>query len=514
MPKQLITAMICTLLCITPAIAQRAFAANARPAAHAIDGVGIWSHASGNNAHNAVPHSRPISLAAPVWTNSSYLSVPQSGVVADSFCVYAICADPASPTQHAAVTYNRFTGDIEWAQSVPAPIFDSWSTPTIDPINQSLIVASGSALTALDTDSGDLLWSTDIGGIIVNASPTLSNDLGSADRVFITNYSFGGGSAAKLTCINTDLFDADTNPYQPGEIVWQTPINGDSSGNTPAYSKGVVYVGAASTGSGSRGKILAFDATSTTPPSPLWSFTNTINAGFFGGVCIARGHLYASSYSFTGLQTSANTVKLDKRTGELVWSVPSNRTDATPIVLPNGLVVVSAGVPTAQDDVFPFFGTLPSIELIEDLDDHAQLLWDSALSTHDDLNSNGFWDSGEPFMSIGGWTHLPIALTIEGTPHLLVSTQPESTITTYINHSTDLRLIDLSLDPTDPAFVVEHYEGSGDSPAYVSGWVYSAGSTGISAFSPTARIKRTQSLVDRYTNGTITLKQLLERLPR
>lgn len=513
MIKQLPTILTLALTC-SISHAQRAFDASSTRAPHPTDGHGLWTHAAGNAKRNAIPGTnRMPSLAQAAWENTDFTPVPQSGLVADGRHVYAIASDAGNAA--VAVALDRETGIEAWSAPIAPPILDSWSTPAIDLEHATLIVATGATIVALNTTNGAEIWSQTLPTTIVNASPVVTDDLGERDRVLISTYSFGFGEPAQLVCINTDAYDAQRNPFLPGEIVWSKALSADSSGNTPAYQNGRIYLATASDGSTQRGTVRCYDITGdTVPTSPLWSFTNTINAGFFGGVSIAQGHIYASSYTFTGLQTSANTVKLDKNTGDLVWSVPTNRTDATPIVLPGGDVVVSSGVATGAFDFLPFFGSLPSVQYIEDHGPSASLLWDSALATHDDLNSNGVWDFGEPYLSIGGWTHQPVALSINAIPHLIVGTLPESQPGVNINHNTDLRMIDLTRSPTDPGFIADHAPGTGNTPAMASGWIFTSGETGIRAYEPPAPMMTVRVLVDRYTRGEISLDQLLELLPR
>ena len=489
---------------------------------HPIDDSQVWSHLGGNTRHQsrAYPSSNLPPLNAPIWiaagdAQNTYIPIAQSGIVVDRKRVYTIATNPAEPGANFAIAYNQTTGSFLWATPIPPAILDSWSTPTIDIQHNQLIIATSQNLIALDAGTGEQNWSTDIGGIIVNASPTVTSDLGDSDRAFITNYSFGGGTPSKLTCINTDPFHPTNNPYQPGEIVWQTPLKGDSSGNTPAYASEMVFVATASSPGSQAGQIHAFDATATSAPSPSWTFTNTINAGFFSGVTIARGHVFASSYAFSGLQYSANTVKLNKLTGQLVWSIPTNRTDAMPIVLSNGDVVVSGGVAVGAFDFLPFFGSLPSIQYIDDTGASATLLWDSALETLDDTNNNGVWDFGESFLSIGGWTHQPITLRFENTDLLLVGTFPETAPGVLFGHNTDLQLVDLSKHPTDPDFIVDQFAGTGSTPAMLNGWIYAPGATGIHAFAPpTPPVVFAQELIRRYTDGRLTLEQLIDELAK
>ena len=513
---QLITlAIVTTQVCAQSVPTNRTTGA----ASQAFENRLTWTHFAGGSKHqsHALIPDTLAPLTMPAWIASgdgstTYIPRPQSGIVVDEDRIFALATDPSVPGSAFAVSYDRLSGSFNWATIIPPAILDSWSTPAIDIQHQQLIVASGGLITAIDTLTGTINWSTNIGGIVVNASPIVTDDLGHRDRAFITNYSFGGSSDAKLTCINTDPFNPSFNPYQPGEIVWQASLMGDSSGNTPAYSSGMVYVSSASSPGSLAGQVHAFDARSLTLPTPTWTYTNTLNTGFFSGVSLDRGHLYASSYSFTGLQHSANTVKINRHTGAQVWSVETNRTDATPIVLPNGDVIISSGIATGAFDFLPFYGSLPSIQYISDEGNTASTLWDSALSTHDDTNSNGFWEFGEPFLSIGGWTHQPIALSINSIPMLLVGTLAQTTPGTQFDHNTDLRLIDLTKLPTDPGFIVDQFNGAGSTPAIAGDWIYSAGQTGIHAFAPPA--PSPNELVQRFTRGQLTINQLLNQLRR
>lgn len=494
--------------------AQVAFEHTPSDAPTPIDGNGIWTHFAGNAKRNAVPSVAMMpALGMPAWENTDHVPVAQTGLVVDEQRVMALTRTESNA--YFAVALDRETGEELWVTPISPPIFDSWSSPALDTEHGTLILATGNAVVAIDTATGDQVWLNTLNTTIVNASPVVTDDLGDRDRVLITNYSFGGLGNAQLICINTDPFDADTNPYQPGDLVWSKTLSADTSGNTPAYQNGRAYLATASNGSGSRGTIQCYDITGDiAPASPIWTFTNTINAGFFGGVSIAQAHLYASSYSFSGLQTSANTVKLNKNTGALVWSVPTNRTDATPIVLPNGDVIVSAGVAQGESINLPFFGSIPSVSYIDDAGSTATLAWDSFLETHDDANSSGFWDFGESYLSIGGWTHQPIAITVNSIPHLLVGTLPLNSPVSYIGNNTDLRLIDLTKSPTDAGFIVDHAAGTGNTPAFASGWIYSGSDSGIRAYAPVPSMLVVRHLVDRYTRGELTLSELLERLPR
>ncbi len=440
-----------------------------------------WSQLGGSSSHSSIPFTQAELLDDPSWTSigdeSIELSfVPQAGVVADEVHVYAIGLDQSFARHLAA--FDQESGDLIWSSEISFAILDSWSSPSIDPNNHSVIVASGFTIAAYDRFTGDELWCTPTSLPIVNASPCVTDDLDGTNRVFITDYSFGAGSTGSLICINLNP-STPTNPYEPGEVVWTASLPGDCSGNTPAYHEGIVYVATADNGSGGAGHILAFDATSTTTPSPIWDTPNPEPLGFFGGVTYHNGSIYASSYNFQGGQRSANTIKLNASTGALQWTVPTVRTNATPIILDNNRIIVSGGVPTSPSTIFT--GSLPAIELIQDLGNSASVLWDTFEATHQDLNKSGSWDQGEPYLSIGGWGHHPIAMIASGNPRLIAGTMSPPTAFDPFTHAESLHTIDLSKHPTDPAFIISTQSFTGTSPALFNSRVFSTSNQGLSA---------------------------------
>jgi len=391
----------------------------------------------------------------------------------------------ARPTgADSVIAISRLDGSFVWEAPIPVALLDSWSAPGIDVPTGTVVVGSGSTLIGLDLGTGLPLWSTDLGRIIVNASPTIVDDRPGETRVFITDYSFASSVGGRLFCVNLSPFDAERNPFKPGEIVWSAELGGETSGNTPAYVDGRVYVSTASGGTlWDQGTILAFDADTTLTPAPLWRYELNNPSGFFGGVGVKGDGVYASSYSFTGGQFSARTVRVDRHSGAGVWSVPTNRTDTVPVPIDGGLVLVSGGVPFSPQ--FPSFGSVPSLQLIAELPwGDAAVLWDSALETLHDTNGNGRWDPGEEFLSLGGWTIQPAVLMGAGTAHAYVGVSPDpgGSSDGFFGASPAMAMVDLSKLPGEPGFVVEWHHGSGASPAISGAELYSIGFDGVFAF--------------------------------
>jgi outer membrane protein assembly factor BamB len=407
----------------------------------------------------------PASLGSPRWSvthagGQPITFVGPAGAVTDGMRIYAHGRIGA---QAYCFALAQETGAVVWAAPLPPPHLDSWSTPAVDLARGAVLATGGRFVTALDLHTGQQRWQTELARNIVNASPLIVDPLG---RAFITDFD-GFGSSASLYCINL-LPLAPGNPWEPGQIIWSAPIGG-SSGNTPAYDGGRIFV--ASTGSGSAGQVFAFDAAAPASPAPLWIFTNPHTTGFFGGVSVHAGAVYAASYATFGGLFSANMVKLDAATGSLLWSTPSNRTDTTPIPLPDGRIALSTGIHG--------FGTAPSLQLFQDNTTSASLLWDSALSTWDDLNSNGVLDPGE-YLPLGWWTLQPVFWTSPEGPRLWIGTVGPGAPS--FGAATDLYLLDLSKTPADPGFILDHDEGCGSTPAIEGQMLFTVGAGILRAY--------------------------------
>lgn len=429
--------------------------------------------------------------AATDETGSPIAFIPQAGLASANASfgnfVFAVgrVSRPGGPmNQSRLFAFVRSTGACAWSAPLASIGLDSISSPAVDHQRGTVIIASAAQLQAFDAVAGTHAWTTDLARPVVNACPAIMPEGMGRDRLFITDFD-GYGDSASLYCINIDPYDTVNNPFLPGEVVWQTPIGG-SSGNSPAYlprslgGVGLVYVASVGAFGEQPGRVWAFDAEAVTPPEPTWVFENIIPAGFFGGVGLVRPEapgrpprVLAASYVFSGGLNAANLVKLDGVTGALAWSVPCNRTISTPIVLPGGRILVSGGIQG--------FGTVPSLRLYQDHDDHAVVLWDSALATWIDLNLNGVLDVGE-YLRLGGWTQQPAVLSFAGRSIIASGVVP---LGQFNQPSSDLYFLDADLSPATSAFIVGHHSGAGGSPAPAGIAIYSVGTAGLVALGPT-----------------------------
>lgn len=416
-------------------------------------GAGDWTHYAQNGSRvSAVALAlRPeANIGGVEWTAStgpsgqSLAFLGQSSVVQSGEHVVALGWVGGV---FAAIDVRRADGSVRWFTPIAAPALDSWASPAIDTVNETVIVGSGRQVRALALADGAIRWTASTSRDIANASPLVTTDRGPADRAFVTDFGFSS-VPGRLYCINVDPFDAGVNPYNPGQVVWSRSI-GQISGATPALAGDKVLI---ATGDG---RILAFPVDAAAPPEPVWERLNPTGLGFFGAVAVRGNYAYAASYSFYGGQTSANLVKVNVQTGALVWSTPCNRTDAAPIPLSNGTILLSGGISG--------FGSTPSLELFADLGASGFLIWDTALA-------------GGP--SVGYWMHTPIAIESSHGYQALVSTAP--TGDPYGPSSSTLRL-DLSKMPGDAGFVLQALTGSGVSAIGGGGKMFGIGPSGLVA---------------------------------
>lgn len=459
-----------------------------------------WSQLGGGSQRYSSVTLPPPPLTTPRWINNtdqfgrSVVYLGQSpltvyaGQGASDGLVIAVgvidgAIDPPAPDAYRLFAVSRSTGAVVWQAPIATPELESQPGAAIDERNRTAMVCTGSLLQAFSLDDGAPCWTFETQNQIVNVSPLITTDLAPANRAFITDFKGGFpddiSPDAQVYCINIDPFDAQHNPYQPGQLVWSSAV-GTSSGNSVSYlpramgGEGLVFVASPGTYFQTPGMIHAFSVTQQpgAPIEPVWTHINSRLLGYFGGVCVvpagpnaaagASPSLYAASYSFFGGTDSANLVKINARTGEVLWSTPSNRTQSIPVPVPGGFVALSAGING--------YSSIAMVELFQDNTNTGVLLWDTA-----------------ELADMGGWTNQPVLTRFGGRNLLAVGSLPELPIGVPNPHllSEHLYLIDLARNPDQECFIVRHFEGVGGCPAIVGGSLYCVGPIGLAAFGPT-----------------------------
>lgn len=451
-----------------------------------------WTHLGGNSQRiSSVSFPAPPS-AVPSWiatrdafgTPIAFIGQAPLAVYAGSnvgngrvFAAGRPNITPSPPGSLRLYAFDRSTGANLWEAPIATPYLNSFSAPAIDEKNGTVVYCSGRWVQAFRISDGQRAWRTMLVKNVVNASPLIISDSQERTRLFMTDYE-GFGSASRIYSINTDPYDAVHNPYLPGGVVWSAII-GAGSGNSVSYlppgegGQGLVFVPTVANtninNTPQPGVIYAFPLEAIGTAAPVWTFPNIVDEGYFGGLCVVPPPvgsavnsppvIYAASYAFAGGTDSANLVKLDARTGDLIWSVPSNRTNSIPVPLPWGFVALAGGI----DGLFSSFSQV-------------QLFADGGIS------GSLHWDTGEE-LSVGGWTNQPIVTRFGGQNYLAVGSPP----TTSWGLSPTLYLLDLGKRPGEPGFVVREYPGVGGSPAMVGSALYCVGTAGLAAFGPTPR---------------------------
>lgn len=420
-----------------------------------------WRQYAGNAERRSSTESGPQDLSALLWTvgedslGAQIVFEGQSGPVVHNGRVFAVAKhyEEAAYVNDRLIAVDAASGQIAFETLVEKAFYDSWSSPAVDQAHGTVIVASGYSVYGIDAAEGGINWQTELEKKVVNASPAVAEDL-DPGRVFVTDYD-GYGNGGLLYCLNTSAYDAAANPYEPGEIVWQELLGG-TSGNTPAYREGVVYVTAVGdpwTGWPGKGVVYAFDVAAPPEERLRWSWTfdeGTPGAGFFGGLCLAEGYLYAAAYGFYGTGDNSQLVKVRASDGELQWIVPCERTCSIPVVQ-GGMIYLSAGIQG--------YGSKPKVQAFEDGGDHATKKWDTA-----------------DHLAVGGRTHQPVICG-----QVLYAGMIPTTGNGF-GPCTDFYMLDLHRGPSDGAgFVLGHLSGMGSSPACHGGRLYTIGAGGLYA---------------------------------
>ncbi len=355
------------------------------------------------------------------------------------------------------IAFASSNGAREWDVDLVADVNSAWTSPVVDSRNQRVMVCVNRTVYAFDAYSGAPVWQTLLAKPVVSASPLVTTDLEKngvpANRAFITDYT-GFASGGSLLALNVDPRDAVNNPYDPGQVVWSASLD-RTIGNSPAYEDGVVYA------CGVNGRFKALEAID---GSLIWQTDVSLagyppSSGFYGGVSVRDGGVFAAIYSFYGGENNSALFKLRASDGLLLWSTPCERTNSVPVVRADGRIYLCGGI--AGD-----FGSFNKIQAFQDHGSSATMLWD----TH--AASGGA-------LELGGWTHQPVLHRGR-----LMAGRPSDAM--ELGPSEALYALDLSHSPASPGFVASQHEGSGGSPSVSQGRLYSIGADGLFAFEPDA----------------------------
>ena len=424
-----------------------------------------WLQYAGNGAQRSIAIDGPNTIdqttlawhtpADPCQTNLIKFQAPAGlAVYKDKVYAYANKYAPAETTPYAGViiALDALTGEHLWQEPniIDLAVYNSASAPVIDTKNNTVLIGSGLHVFALDADTGHRQWTTQLINPVVNASICPATDLNHA-RAFITDY-YPVGANGRLYCLNLDPCSPE-NPYLPGQIIWNDVL-GATSGNTPAYHNGVIYVANVNS-PGEYGAIRAYPADTLDPSEKLWQTSDPNFEGFFGGLTVTNdGFIYAANYDFyQWVQDNSALCKIDCFDGSIVWITQTERSRSTPIVV-GDIIYIAGGLPGP-------YGSRPKIETYRDHGNSATKLWQTPAD-----------------IIIGGWSHQPVYANGK----LYVGAIPTQSAN-YNDPYTDLYILDITKTPDEPDFIIEpNYPGCGSSPTVTYDAIYSIGSTGLYKF--------------------------------
>lgn len=418
-----------------------------------------WTHAAATSERNAIATVPGLpDLSVPAWTfdaEGRFESIGQSSPVISDDGIAIVLGRIGADAYAWAI--DAPMGVVRWRSPIASPLFMSRSSPAVygSADDGFVVVASGEGVVGFDLDDGVERWSVELGQPMVNASPAI---VGEPARVVVSTYAPAGGGRAIV-------IDA-----RSGDVLADETI-GSLSGATPAFADGRVFLGDID------GFMRAYDL----DLNERWFLLAPLNEGFFGGSSVVEGSVYAATYGFFGGRSNSTLARLDTDSGDVLWDVPSSRTDAIPIVFTDGTIVLSAGIDG--------FGSLSTVHAF---DGSGSRLWDLVNDTWSDTNGNGRIDPGE-YLSLGGWDHQPAGLLFDGREWLLVGA-PEG----------GLVLLDLASTPGLPGFVHASTPRGGASPAVGAGVVISTWDEGVYAFG-----YGTRCLADFDGDGALTLFDFL-----
>jgi len=404
---------------------------------------------------NAVAVVAPINVDTLLWlgaTDAGNQTIKYEGSTCPAVFGGRIFANArlmsgATHVSNRLVAFDVISGQFLHQTTIDKSLLESWASPVVDSAQGRVLVCSGSKLFAVNAASGGVAWNTPCAHPLVNVAPAIARDV-SPGRVFVADFDPFGGDG-RLYCINTSPFNAGSNPYNSGDILWEEVL-GETTGPTPAYDNGIVYA-ATRSGSMGLGTIYAFDVDAPAGLRQLWA--TAVGSECYGGLCVTGGNVYAATYGFFGSGDNSLLVKLRASDGALLWSIGCERTASIPIVDGNRLYL-SAGLNG--------FGSTPKVQCFRDDGASAVKLWDTAADTGGSL-------------SVGGWTLQPVLSN-----GILYAGRIPAGASTSLPY-TDLLLLDLARSPGDAGFVRQSRAGAGSSPALSGGRLYSLGPAGLNA---------------------------------
>jgi outer membrane protein assembly factor BamB/subtilase family serine protease len=214
------------------------------------------------------------------------------------------------------------TGELMWKREVEKrSAYGSWSSPGYH--DEAVFIGSGKKVYSLNAENGAVNWAQGVTRDIVNSCPTIASGM-----IFIGGY--GARGNPEYYCLDEET----------GSTVWTfneakaSDIAGGRATSTPAWYNRAVCVGIGTWGSG--GALYCLNCDNGTE---IWNITT--DYGVWGSITPIHGILYFGTYNFDG---DATYYALHPADGTVKWKKTGIRTDSTPAYAFGNLYISSGCV--------------------------------------------------------------------------------------------------------------------------------------------------------------------------
>ncbi|MDF2957524.1 MAG: Outer membrane protein assembly factor BamB [Candidatus Alkanophagales archaeon MCA70_species_1] len=258
------------------------------------------------------------------WETEDIGAVPSSKVCVAAGRVFVYC-DNDSGTFLTAL--DAESGEVLWQKPLEKRYDGSWSSPVYH--RGRVYIGSGRTVYCFDA-GGNELWRQSLGGYVANSCPSIA-EVGNTTLLVIGRYGASGNPA--FYCL-----DAES-----GEVLWvfdssvEPSLSGGRATATAAFGGSKVYVGIGTWNPAlCKGGIYCLDAGG---GGVLWKAPT--DYGVWGSVTLVHGTLFFGTYNFEGDSAYYAMSPVD---GSVLWKRAGISTDSTPAYA-FGRIYICGGTP-------------------------------------------------------------------------------------------------------------------------------------------------------------------------
>ncbi|NOQ48530.1 MAG: PQQ-binding-like beta-propeller repeat protein [Methanococcoides sp.] len=299
--------------------------------------------ASWHQFHKDAAHTGSSTADAPdnnhvLWESPEIEAIAASSpVIADNLVFVNCDVKSAGTTNLTALDLN--TGEVVWSEEIGARTWGSWASPAYN--NGRIFTTMGPLVTCFDAVTHEKIWEkmNPTGQASCNGGPTIADG-----KVFSEDWQ-GGYYYAR---------DETTGELLGSYQVFQSGPQGPRAQGTPTYYDGKLYLTSASyqyhneSGALREGYLYCVDANNLSNEKWRHDFEN----GLWGTASAENGIVYVATYDFFDGE-GGDIYAFDANTGEVLWNNENaiKTTDGT-IALAYGNIYVAGGYMSGQTYCF------------------------------------------------------------------------------------------------------------------------------------------------------------------